>query len=141
MRYVIDYGDGSHQISVQEFASLAEAQDWQAEVFAHNGRVGTLSDFPTWLISNEGQAFALVEARSFKLNELLLEGNSRLQGDTKSIPVLGSILSTTQTLTQSPGEFDQDVYQAYTDAAATINSLPTAAAVLAYNVVTEPNWP
>lgn len=139
-RYVIDYGDGTHQTSADLFADLTAAQAWQAQVLLHIPVVGSLTTQDFWRLTPEGQSFDLDAARELKITQLVVEGISRLPTGITSLAVTRDIILMVVHLTPI-GVEAAAVLTAFDDAVIDIIALPTVPDVQAYNVVTDPNWP
>jgi len=138
-QYVVDYNNGIHQTSAKEFASVIEAQLWQAEVLLHSLSVGVLMPLSVWQVSTNGDAFNAKLAKNAKVEELGREAESRMD----VYPVMIAVLAAAHEIADPSGQSsdDQEILEVYQDELSEIAELSTLADVLAYDVVNDPDWP
>jgi hypothetical protein len=139
--YVIDTGT-SHFTSSEDYATLAEAQQWEA-FMATRGVVGTLLTFDAYLLTPNGQAFSLDAAKLIKLGLLRSEALSRTTDAISSMDSLEAIADVLAIAapTSADGLSNEEVLTAYLQAVIVILALPTVLDVESYDVVNDPSWP
>ena len=137
--YILDYTT-FQATSAHDYATLAEAEAWQARMLLSNPTPAVLMTQDAFLLTPVGQSISLEDAKVLKLAELGVEGTGRLPIGVDNIPTARDIILMVQQLSVE-GDQAEDVIVAYDNAVIQINALPTVPQVDAYNVVTEPNWP
>lgn len=140
-RYVIDYGT-SHTTSTEKYDTLAEAQIWEADVFARSGVAGTLLTYAAWLVLGSGAAFSLDAAKHTKQGALRRECRNRMALPFKSLGGVSVVdASGGNSTTSAAGRTAKNIFGAYLLGAVEVDALPDIAAVNAYDVVNDPPWP
>lgn len=139
-KYVIDFPDGSYQISAASYDNQADAEAWQALVEGRLQRTGLLLQLPTWEAS-AGAARLFDTAVELKRAELETEAQNRLPEDFASLKTLRAIIKANGNSNDPEVLYAKAVWNAGKQAFIDIGNLPNIAAVAAYNVATEPLWP
>lgn len=137
--YTIDTGGGVFQQLVPEFDSALEAEQFAVTI----GHPGTAQLRSAWNSSAEFLSQQLEELKGAKLLELTAEGDRRtLAVHLLFTSVAGAyVLAISVNALTATGSAAADVGTAWGDAVAVVVALADAAAVDAYDVVTDPGWP
>ena len=139
--YSIDEGAGVFWHPLPEFDSANEAETFAAD----NGHAGTAELRATFVSSATHQAQLLEQAQGEKLAELTVEGDRRSVLVNVAFVSVITGYSVSQAFTMGAQTSDGADWVAVADAweaaVITIAGLPNAAAVIAYDVVTDPAWP
>ena len=102
------------------------------------------------IVAYDGSAAEIEQLRQDKLDELLLEAESRMRASVPGIDsfetfelIREMFLSIAPAARQPTAAFQSvfDIYQAGKSARATIKGFTTKAQITAYDVTTDPSWP